>query len=305
MKLSVPLFPYDRWGSPSEIVRGVQHAEELGFAAVALPEHIVMPVRPGSDPVSAVWYDAFVLATHVAAKTSTIRLQLHALVVPYRHPLLTAKLVASLDVMSEGRVTVVAGAGWMRREFAMLDVPFDERGARTDEYLAAIKALWTQDHPTFAGKFVSFQDLAFEPRCVQRPHVPLWIGGSGPRPLRRAVEIGDGWAPLGGDPADLVRSIDWLRNELDRHGRASGDFAFAADLPILGEEKAVARAKAPTIGDDERSLTTPGAVTDAIARHAEAGFTQLNVLFPWRTPAEYRDRLDWLAAEVMPAIRDL
>ncbi|HYB81568.1 MAG TPA: LLM class flavin-dependent oxidoreductase, partial [Mycobacterium sp.] len=160
LRVSVPLFPYDRWGGVEPMLEAISHADRLGYFAVAFPEHLVMPVTKAT-PVSVVWYDNFVLAATLAATTSHIRLLFHACVVPYRHPVELAKLVATLDVVSNGRVGLLAGTGWMRREFAILGIPFEERGPRTDDALKAMKALWTQPQPSYTGTYFSIPPVHF------------------------------------------------------------------------------------------------------------------------------------------------
>jgi probable F420-dependent oxidoreductase len=144
--------------------------------------------------------------TYVAACTQRVRLGPNVLVVPARPPVLTAKQLAVLDVLSGGRLTVGAGVGWMAEEFAVLGAPaFSERGAVTDEYLRLFKVLWTEDRPAFHGRYCEVPEIAFVPKPVQKPHPPIWVGGWGSPALRRAAEIGDGWVPVGTIPAMPLR----------------------------------------------------------------------------------------------------
>ena len=149
-------------------------------------------MKSGVPPVSTVWYDGFVLGAHLAAMTRRIRMVFNVLVVPYRPAIVLAKLVSTLDVVSGGRLTLGVGAGWIKGEFKALNIPYAERGAITSETLRAMKVLWTEEHPSFEGRYTSFSNIAFEPKCLQQPHVKIWIGGSGAAPLQRAVELGDG-----------------------------------------------------------------------------------------------------------------
>jgi len=123
------------------------------------------------------------------------------LIVPYRNPVLTAKMVASLDALSGGRVVLGIGAGWVPEESAALGVPFAERGAMTDEYLAAMRELWTSPAPSFSGKYTQFSELRCEPRPIQKPHPPIWVGGHSRAALRRTVEFGAAWHPINRPPA--------------------------------------------------------------------------------------------------------
>lgn len=307
MKFHVSLFPYDRWNGIEAIGDAVLRAEELGFDGVSLPDHVVMPVRPDVPPVSTVWYDNFVLASHLATLTSRIRLIFNILVLPYRPPVQLAKLLSTLDVVSSGRITLGVGTGWLRGEFRILGIPFEERGAITDETLRAMKELWTQERPEFSGEYASFSGLAFEPKCVQRPHIPVWIGGSGPRALDRVVEHGDGWSPMVGELADLRRDIARIRERVRELGRdpSTLDFCFGIHTGKQDVERDRAVSHAAGASKTARVLDSADAVVEAIGRHSEAGFTQLELNVGWQEPADYHRQLEWLASEVLsqPGVR--
>src|SRR5262249_18743769 len=153
------------------LLDAVRVADRVGISSVGLSEHIVNPIVPGGVRQAAlpsnVWLASVVLATPIATATRRLRGLLSAPLVPYRNSIVTAKALASLDVISNGRLTVTAGSGWLEREFDLLDVPYEERGARTDDHLEAMIALWTQDEPAYEGRFTRFSDITFEPKCVQ------------------------------------------------------------------------------------------------------------------------------------------
>lgn len=194
------------------IVALARRGEELGFNYIAIPDHIVIPraiaspypYNPERKMVGADSGDCLeqlVLMAYLAAATSRIRLLTSVMVVPHRNPVHTAKALATIDVLSQGRVTVGCGAGWMDEEFKAIGVPpFAERGKVTDEYLRVFKTLWTEDDPRFAGQYANFQDISFLPKPAQKPHPPLWIGGESPAALRRVVALGDAWYPIGSNP---------------------------------------------------------------------------------------------------------
>ena len=140
-------------------------------------------------------FDQLATIAFLAGCTERLRLLTSVLVVPHRPAVLTAKILATIDVLANGRLIVGAGAGWMKEEFALLDAPFEERGKVTDEYLAAFRELWTKDAPAYRGKHVSFSDVLFYPKPVQKPHPPIWVGGESPGALRRAIKFGDAWYP--------------------------------------------------------------------------------------------------------------
>ena len=307
MEFSVPLFPYDRWGSVDAIAEAAELADELGIHALQFPDHVFMPQVEGRPDVSVVWHDNFVLGAYLAARTARLRLIFNVLVIPYRPPILLAKAVSTLDTVSKGRLTLGVGAGWLKGEFKLLGVPFDRRGALTDEYLRAMKALWTQEQPSFEGSAVRFSRIAFEPRCVQRPHVPLWIGGTGPAPLRRALELGDGWSPMVGGLAELAPQVARMKRELAQRGRDPAAFRFNSSISF-GEPDAVREAARRHASHSEQRTeshapSSPEAVAELIGRYREAGFTNLTLSFGWEKPADYLRKLEWIATKVLPQLR--
>lgn len=307
MQFSVPLFPYDRWGSVDAIAEAAELADELGIHALQFPDHVFMPVVEGRPDVSVVWYDNFVLGAYLAARTTRLRFIFNVLVVPYRPPILLAKAISTLDTVSKGRLTLGVGAGWLKGEFRVLGVPFEKRGALTDEYLRAMKVLWTEERPSFEGPTVEFSRIAFAPRCVQQPHVPIWVGGSGPAPLRRALELGDGWSPMVGELDELAREVAQLKQQLAERGRDPATFRFNSSISF-GEPDALretARRHASHGGErtERNAPSSPEAVAELIGRYREAGFTNLTLSFGWEKPADYLRKLEWLAAKVLPLLR--
>ena len=189
-----------------------QRAEALGFDSIALGDHILVPKNidsdypytetgefPGSSSGQAM--EQITALAYMAGCTSAIRLATSVLIVPHRNPLVAAKALATLDVLSGGRLIVGVGVGWCREEFEAVGCePFDERGAVTDEYIRAFKELWTSDDPSFEGEYVNFSDIWFLPKPVQKPHPPFWVGGESRPAIRRAATLCDGWYPIGNNP---------------------------------------------------------------------------------------------------------
>ena len=306
VNFTMPVFPYDRWGGIEPLARSVKAAEELGFWGVRLPEHIIMPVRAGAPSVSTVWYDNFVLGAHLATLTERIKIVFSVMVVPYRPPVQTAKLIATLDQVSKGRLIVGTGVGWMRGEFRVLGLTHAERGAVTDDYLAAMRELWTSDAPSYEGEHTRFGSIAFEPKCYQQPHVPLWIGGSGPAAERRVAEFGDGWIPMVGELPGLANDVARIKAATTARGRDGEALDFAYEV-FFGEPdplSLVARAHVTGKQAAERPPEpgpegSPEAVRDLVRRYAEAGFTNLGVNFAWKTPDDHLRRLDAFANQVL------
>jgi probable F420-dependent oxidoreductase len=203
-------------------------ADHLGFHVVWTAEHLIFPAaidtpypyggRAPFDVTDPILDVASTLA-YVAALTTRVRLGTSVVVLPYHHPIGLAKALASVDVLSGGRLLLGVAGGWLREEFALLGVPYHERGARTDEYLALIKALWTQQRVTFHGRFFTLDDAAFFPKPVQRPHPPIWVGGDSPAALRRVARLGDGWMAVPRDLAHLEAGIATIRRAAEAAGR--------------------------------------------------------------------------------------
>jgi len=227
-------------------------AEAQGYSILGVADHLIVPVHTEVRyPYTAdgVWpgaptgecFDAIATLAFLAGCTQRIRLLTSVVVVPHRPPVLTAKLFLTADILSGGRVIAGVGAGWMKEEFAALGTPpFEERGAVTDEYLLAWKALWTEQRPTMQGKYTRFDNVVFEPKPVSKPHPPIWVGGESGRSLRRVVEHGDAWYPVSNNaqvllntPDRLKAGIDRLHRSAEKAGRdpASIDIAYVWFLP--------------------------------------------------------------------------
>ena len=197
MKVGV-LVPWWVEGYDHAVAREVAvTAEALGYDAVWFADHLAVP-EAETPKLRRTWYDAPTLMAHVAAHTSRIRLGTNVLVAPYRHPLLSAKMLATVDAVSNGRLTVGVGSGFVPEEFAALGVDhFDDRGAYTDECIRVWKTVWRGGTASFSGRWVSFDDVTVDPPTVQQPHPPIWVGNLGRRVLERVATLGDGWHPVG------------------------------------------------------------------------------------------------------------
>jgi probable F420-dependent oxidoreductase len=214
--------------APEKLGIIARKGEELGFDALLTGDHILVPRNissvypyteggefPGSPSGESM--EQITLLSYIAGQTSKIRLVTSVLIVPHRPPLIAAKALATLDVLSGGRLVVGVGVGWMREEFEALGLPpFEERGAVTDEYIRAFKVLWTEDNPSFEGKYISFDDISFLPKPVQKPHPPIWVGGESRPAMRRTAELADGWYPLGSNPTFPMGTPEQLKAGLER-----------------------------------------------------------------------------------------
>jgi probable F420-dependent oxidoreductase len=198
--------------TPDALAAIARRGEELGYHLLLFGDHVVVPrhiaspypyTETGEFPGSAAGeaMEQLTVLAFLAGQTQTIRLVTSVIIVPHRNPLVAAKALATLDVLSKGRLIVGVGVGWMREEFEALGLPpFEERGAVTDEYIRAFKELWTSDNPSFEGKYCQVSNISFLPKPVQKPHPPIWVGGESRRAMRRTAELGNGWYPIASNP---------------------------------------------------------------------------------------------------------
>lgn len=250
MRLGLFGINFGACADPEVQLRVARAAEETGFDSIWTGEHVAMPLRNNPVPTApeTPFLDSLVALTHVAAHTRRVRLGTGILVLPHHNPVLVAKALASLDVVSGGRLIAGFAAGYVEAEFAALGVDFHRRGAIADEYLRAIHTLWTDELPRFAGRFAAFDDIRFEPKPTQRPHPPIIVGGHAAPALRRAARFGDGWYGFGltlEAAAPLITEVRRLRAELGR-----GAAPFEISLTTFETLDAALVARAAAIGVD-------------------------------------------------------
>jgi probable F420-dependent oxidoreductase len=240
---------------PETSARVACAAEAAGFDSVWTAEHVVLPDPQTPDspiPAQTPLLDPAVALAHVAAHTQSIRLATGIVILPQRNPLVLAKELASLDVLSGGRLIFGVGAGYLRSEFEALGVSFEDRGARMDECLEAIRVMWTAEKPEYRGRFVSFGDLDAQPRPVQQPYPPIVVGGLSAPALRRAARFGNGWYGF---------ALDHVASE-------------AAITGLRAAEREVERP--PELGRLEISVTPAVPIdADTVARYADLGVDRL------------------------------
>ena len=201
------------------ILESACRAEELGFDAVLVNDHIIVDSTPNVVESWGNTYDPLMVLSFLAARTTRIRLGVSVLIMPYRNPIATAKMLATLDQMSGGRAIAGVGVGWNEAEFNALGVDFHERGVRTTEYLRLWKSCWSPGKTTFRGRFFAFEDMHINPKPVQQPHPPIWIGGSSRPALRRAAEFAQVWQPTATPINDLIKNQTYLREACSKIGR--------------------------------------------------------------------------------------
>ena len=199
------------YASTHNIATMARDAEAVGFDSLWVIDHIVIP-RPLVERFSRTVYEAFATLSFLAGITQRVKLGTSVTVLPYRHPVTLAKQIATLDQLCNGRVLFGAAFGWSQDEYEALDVPYARRGRRSDEMLRILRHLWEPGDNAFEGDFYQFGDFAFEPRPVQQPRLPIWIGGNDERAIARAVAFGDGWHPI--TSARRPGSVQWTLDDL-------------------------------------------------------------------------------------------
>jgi probable F420-dependent oxidoreductase len=199
--------------SPQAITTAARAAEDAGFDSLWMADHVIFPDQPGAsrfDPVADALIDSVIALTWAAAVTTRLRLVTGVVILPLRNPVVLAKQLASVDVLSGGRLTFGMGVGWLEPEFEAVGADFHHRGAVADEYLEAITRLWYDDRPSFDGRFVSFDNVNTYPRPVQQP-VPVVVGGSSPAAIRRTLTAGHGWYGYNTTPEAAAEHVERLR----------------------------------------------------------------------------------------------
>ncbi len=210
-----------------------EEAERLGFDSVWVHDHIIMPSgveskypysESGASPfrVDQFIFDPITVMAAIAARTSRVQIGTSVLVVPYRNPLVLAKELATIDCISHGRVVLGIGAGWMAEEFEALGIGehYKHRGAMTDEWMAVCINLWTQDGPSsFKGRWISYENVGANPLPVQKPHIPIWVGGRTPAALRRVARYGSGFHTITSTPAEVAAEVAQVHALMEKEGR--------------------------------------------------------------------------------------
>jgi probable F420-dependent oxidoreductase len=272
-----------------------EDAETMGFDSVWASDHIVTPahLQPSIGPV---FLDAFVVLSHVSALTRRAKLGTTVMVVPYRNPLVAAKIIATLDNLSGGRVVLGVGAGGAPDEFEALGVPESQRGSRTDEYLSVMIELWTNDPSNFEGRFFNFSGVRFGPKPAQQPHPPIWVGGRSDAALRRAVRFGEAWHPTYMTLESLRERIGKLAELSSAAGRESPPEVTIHQIVDFGE--------GPTsVGrDGERRLGhgNPAQVAADLDSYSGLGVKTVVCNFRSADVPALRSAMQTFAAKVMP-----
>jgi probable F420-dependent oxidoreductase len=286
MRVGISLPQLGPQASPENLVKVARRAEELDYDSVWVLERLLWPLAP-KEPYPAApdgrlpetyqtVLDPIETLTFVAAHTAKVQLGTSVLVLPYHSPIQLARRLASLDVLSNGRVLVGVGAGWSRDEFEAAGTPFERRGARCDEFLRAMIELWTKDPVKFDGEFYHIPESMVGPKPVQKPHPPIYVAGFGQYTFDRAAKFGNGWNPAGILSFEALEGmINQFRQTAERAGRGGMEVVLRAFTMLFkepaGSDRSPMTGSADQIREDTARLRDIG-VTHLIQSPPAMGF---------------------------------
>lgn len=294
----------------ANLVRFAQVAEACGFDTIWTSDHIIVPTSvqsfypyhpDGQMPFvpHEPYLEPLIVMTYLAAVTQRIRLGTSVLILPYRNPVFTAKALATLDVLSHGRITLGVGVGWMEEEFKALGLEtYARRGAYSDECVRIFRALWTQDEPAFQGEFHQFAGIKCEPKPVQAGGIPIWVGGHTPQAIRRAARLGDGWQPIVQRPPadlppdDLRVKIAALRELAEAGGRDPQALTIALGASV---QFAAGTGASLFSGSAQR-------IAEGIRQYQAVGVQDFRFDFPSPSPEGQLQAMERFATEVRPQV---
>ena len=307
MKMGVFLPISGRAAGPATLMEAAGKAEAWGYHSIWAADRIVIPweIRtpyPYSDdaefivPPDRPFLEPLTCLAFLAGCTQKIVLGMSVLVLPYRHPLHWAKIATTLDHLSKGRFILGVGVGWMKEEFEALGVPFEDRGTRSDEQLQILHRLWENRRPRFQGRYYRFDEVAFYPKPLQEPRVPIWVGGEGHQAQRRAGRYGDAWFPyfVKITPRDLAARFDKVRYWAAEAGRNDSQVHLSCCLPVEVTRDAAAQ-------EHGRLKGGPAQLVVALKEYEGIGVEHMALQFMARRWPDRLEQMERFAREVLPA----
>jgi probable F420-dependent oxidoreductase len=271
-----------------------REAEKRNLASLWVSDHVIIPRQttghrsggPFPHPPDKPYLEPVTALAAVAVVTSRARLGSSVFILGHRHPVVMAKMLTSIDALSNGRLICGVGVGWWKEEMEILGAPFHARGRQADEILRVFKELWTADNPRFEGEYFRFRDIGFAPKPVQKPHPPIWVGGNSAAALRRVVALGDGWHATSQSPAELRESLTRLRAAADAARRPFETIELSLRYGLT----------------DELIAQGQQAIIDRLCEYKRLGLSHVLVEFRRDDPARMLEILDLVAGTVRPAV---
>jgi len=271
-----------------------REAEKRNIASLWVSDHVIFPRTatgsyPGGrfpHPPDKPYLEPVAVLAAAAVCTTRARIGASVFILGHRHPVVMAKMLTSIDALSDGRLICGVGVGWWKEELEILGAPFHARGRQADEILRVFKELWTNDKPAFEGEFFRFRDIGFAPKPVQKPHPPIWVGGDSPGAFRRVVTLGDGWHATNKTPAELRDALTRLRAAADAARRPFDKLALSLRFALR----------------DELLAQGQQAVVDRLSEYKRLGLSHLMIDFRRDDLAQMLDILDLVTGTVRPAV---
>lgn len=288
--------PWESTGDTADIRRVAEACDRSGFFYLAVSDHVAV-TRDFAEAMSTTWYDTIATLGYLAAATTNVRLMSYVWIVPYRHPLVSAKAFATLDTLSNGRVIIGVGAGHLRGEFELLGADFTQRGKAMDEGIDLLDLALREEFPEFSGDVWSAKDHGQKPRPVQTPRPPIWVGGSSKPALRRAARRGDGWLPQGVPEMGMEAAIDYIR-EQRREVRGDDPIEIGMNSPFLYVGEPSFDVPAGTLTGD------PEAMAAQLRKRKHIGVSHMGVRFRSRSCDELIDQIEAFGAQVGPLLNN-
>jgi probable F420-dependent oxidoreductase len=294
---------------PDTLIEAASSAEAQGFDTVWSADRVVTPWQihtsyPYSEnhefivPPDRPFLDSLTCLAFLAGCTEKITLGISVLVLPYRHPLYWTRVAVSIERLSRGRLIMGVGVGWMQEEFAALGVSFKDRGRMTDEQLEILSRLWSEEHISFEGQFYRFQDLAFSPKPLQQPRIPIWVGGEGISAQRRAAKYGDAWFPY-----FVTVTPDELRAGYEQVQRLTIEAGRDAEQVRLTCCRPIEVTRGPVQQDAQHLRGNPEQLVEALKAYRQIGVEHLALQFMAPRWPDRMEQIECFAGEVMPLLR--
>ena len=306
MRFGVILPNLGQLAVPATLITLARRADQLGLDGVFLSDHLALATIPHSrypyrsDGTFPLTPDAAIMepvttAAYLAAVTRRVHLGFSVLVAPYRHPVLTAKMLSTLDVFSGGRLIVGVGVGWMEEEFSALGADFAHRGQITDEHIQLLKCLWTRDEPEFSGQHYQLSGVTMYPKPAQSPHPPIWSGGITGPALRRAARLSDGWHGMRMSPEEIAGVCRRLKTVREESGQDFSRFEVSLRVGLDITKMALPGSRLPMRGSPEQ-------VAEDVVSYREAGLTYMVMDPRGRDADELASQMEQLVQKVQPLL---
>jgi probable F420-dependent oxidoreductase len=287
MKFGVALPNYGSNAGKRQILEIAKAAEELGYFSVWVADRLTVPEPPNQSwsKINQAVYEPIVTLSYLSSVTERVRLGTSVLILPLRNPLVIARQVTALDILSGGRLILGVGVGWMEEEFQAAGVPLKERGVRMDESIRLLRELWEKNLPSFKGRFTEFTQMHFEPKPVQH-RIPIWIGGNGFIALSRAAKVGEGWLPVGYMSfQEIGEKIKFLKKKANEYGRSESEIKISS--PYFHP-----------YGQDGKSVKL---ITKDLESFARLGVNHFMPNFIHNKEKKFIDQMKRFASEVIPS----